>query len=420
MSVIRLIPVVSARRLLIFALLVVCTVATSAAAALRVTVRPGDTLGGIAARHGVSITSLAGVNGIASADLLIAGRTLTVPSGLRGSRSGSGGSGSTSGMYTVRPGDTLSGIALRFGVSVGSIVRQNGLSSAHMVIAGARLRVGGGGGTRLATRVGASSDGYSVRSGDTLSSIATRFGTSTQALVRANGIGNPNVLVVGTRLRIAGGTVSGATAPSNGTAAGTYTVRSGDNLGSIAARFGTSARALAAANGIGNPNVVIAGTRLRVPGNASAAPSSGPLTPITAAGSGWGSHPSKSTVASLMTTHAARRGVDIALVRAVGWQESGWWQGSRSSSGAIGVMQLMPGTASWIGPALLGRSIDPYDISDNIEGGVAYLEYLQRQTGSRRRTIAAYYQGLGSLTTRGVLPETEAYVASVASFIGRV
>ena len=121
-----------------------------------------------------------------------------------------------------------------------------------------------------------------------------------------------------------------------------------------------------------------------------------------------------------MARSAARHGVDVALVRAAGWQASGWWQGARSSTGAIGVMQLMPGTASWLGPALLGRQINPYDVSDNIEGGVAYLAYLQRQTGSRRLAIASYYQGLGSVTSRGLLAETEAYVGSVASFIGNV
>jgi soluble lytic murein transglycosylase-like protein len=121
-----------------------------------------------------------------------------------------------------------------------------------------------------------------------------------------------------------------------------------------------------------------------------------------------------------MASHAARHGLDVALVRALGWQESGWWQGARSSTGAIGVMQLMPGTAAWIGQTLLGRSINPYDVSDNIEAGVAYLGYLQRQTRSRKLAIASYYQGLGSVTTRGLLAETEAYVGSVTSFLGRV
>lgn len=401
----------SIRRVVVCALLAACALATSATAALRVTVRAGDTLSAIAARHGVSTSALAGVNGIANANVLSIGRSLTVPSG-RGVVTTSGATGT----YTVRAGDTLSAIADRFGVSIGSITRRSGITRAQVLVIGTRLRIGGGGATGQVTRVGAGS-GYTVRPGDTLSSIATRFGTDAQSLARSNGIDDANLVIVGMRLRIAGGarpTTAGTT-----TSGGTYTVRPGDHLGSIAARFGTSAVALARANGITNPNVVIVGTRLRVPGGSSA-PSSGPLTPITAATNGWGNHPSKSTVGSIMAGHAARLGVDVALVRAVGWQESGWWQGARSSTGAIGVMQLMPGTASWIGPALLGRSINPYDVSDNIEGGTAYLAYLQRQTGSRRLAIAAYYQGLGSVTTRGLLGETEAYVASVGSFLGRV
>jgi soluble lytic murein transglycosylase-like protein len=141
---------------------------------------------------------------------------------------------------------------------------------------------------------------------------------------------------------------------------------------------------------------------------------------VTAATNGWGSQPSRSTISAIIARHAARYGVDPALVRAVAWQESGWWQGSRSSSGAVGVMQLMPATATWLGPALVGRPLNPYDASDNVEGGVAYLGHLLRSTGSQRLAIASYYQGMGSVTTRGLLPETESYVVSVASFIGRV
>ncbi len=326
-------------------------IATTALGSLRVVVQPGETLGGIAARHGVSVATIAGHNGIRDANRVAAGRVLEIPGGLRG-----GGSSATGGgTYTVRPGDTLSGIASRFGLSVGSLVRLNGLSSAHLVIAGSTLRLGGG------------------------------------------------------------------SAPSAGSTTGgaTYTVRPGDSLGAIATRFGTSTAALASANSLADPNMIVAGTRLRVPG-ASAAPSQGPLTPVTAATNGWGNHPSRSTIAGLIASHAARYGVDPALIRAVAWQESGWWQGSRSSSGAIGVMQLMPATATWLGPSLVGRRLDPYNASDNIEGGAAYLGYLLRATGSRRLAIASYYQGMGSVSTRGLLPETEAYVTSVASFIGRV
>jgi N-acetylmuramoyl-L-alanine amidase len=414
MEIRTLFPVGTWQRLLAWAILAMCALAGSASAALRVTVRPGDTLSGIAANHGVSTGALAQFNGLSNADMLSIGRVLAIPGG--GVRVTSSGAGT----YTVRPGDTLSGIAARFGVSAGTIARQNGIGNVHVVVVGSRLRISGTAGpVRTATWIGGSR--YTVRAGDTLGGIAARLGTSASALARANGITNPNALQIGTQLRVSGG--GGGGQVSSGTSSGgTYTVQAGDNLGAIAARYGTSAQALAQANGLSNPNVVVVGTRLRVPGRSagSSTPSSGPLTPITAAGSGWGNHPSRATVASLMANSAARHGVDVSLVRAVGWQESGWWQGARSSTGAIGVMQLMPTTAAWLGPALLGRQINPYSVSDNIDAGTAYLAYLQRQTGSRRLAIASYYQGLGSVTTRGLLGETESYVASVSAFIGKV
>ena len=92
MRTFRVIPVVSLRRLLICAILALCAVATSASAALRVTVKPGDTLGGIAARHGVSTTSLARFNGISIAGVLSIGRSLAVPWSLGGVNAGRMGS----------------------------------------------------------------------------------------------------------------------------------------------------------------------------------------------------------------------------------------------------------------------------------------------------------------------------------------
>jgi LysM repeat protein len=391
----------------ILAILGLVTVQTTARGASSVTVRPGDTLSAIAARAGVSTSALASANGIADADMIAAGKALAVPSGGGGSASGGG--------YTVRPGDTLSGIATRHGVSVQSIVRANGLRNAHAIVAGTKLRIAGSAGAAPSGGGG----GHSVQPGENLGAIAARYGTTAQALAQANGISDPNLVVAGTRLKVAGGGGDGGAASSSNEGAG-HTVQPGENLGAIAARYGTTAQALAQANGIGDPNFVIAGTRLRVPGGSAQGANGVSRTMVTAATSGWGGHASKADVASLMAQHAARHGVDPSLVRAIGWQESGWWQGARSSTGAIGVMQLMPDTAAWAGPALLGRPIDPTNVSDNIEAGVAYLGYLQRQTGSRERAIASYYQGLGSVTSRGYYDDTKSYVASVSSFIGRV
>lgn len=96
---------------------------------------------------------------------------------------------------------------------------------------------------------------YTVRSGDTLSSIASKFGTSYQALANLNGISNPNLIYVGQVLRV------------NGSASASsvyYTVRAGDNLSAIASRYGTSYQSIAALNGLANPNLIYAGQTLRI------------------------------------------------------------------------------------------------------------------------------------------------------------
>ena len=83
-------------------------------------------------------------------------------------------------------------------------------------------------------------------------------------------------------------------------------------------------------------------------------------------------------------------------------------------------MQLMPGTARWFGPAVLGRRINPHRIGDNVDGGVAYIGWLMRRTGDERLAVGSYYQGLGATQTRGFYEDTKDYVASVMSFRGRV
>jgi LysM repeat protein len=238
-----------------------------------------------------------------------------------------------------------------------------------------------------------------VRPGDTLGAIAASNGTSVAAIAQANGIANANLIVVGTTLTIPSG---GASPSGGGSASGTCTVRAGDTLGAIAARHGIGVPALAALNGIANPNIISVGRVLRVPG---ALPSSGGA--------------SAAEIAALLQSHAARYGVDPALARAIAWQESRWTQSAVSSAGAVGVMQLMPGTARWLG-AVIGRPLDPHRLEDNIEGGVAYLGWLSRRARNTRTAIGAYYQGLASLSERGPYDDTRGYVASVLSIRGRV
>lgn len=96
---------------------------------------------------------------------------------------------------------------------------------------------------------------YTVRSGDTLSSIAAKFGTNYQTLASLNGISNPNLIYVGQVLRVNGSASAGSIY---------YTVRVGDNLSAIASRYGTSYQSIANLNGLANPNLIYAGQTLKI------------------------------------------------------------------------------------------------------------------------------------------------------------
>lgn len=113
--------------------------------------------------------------------------------------------------YTVRPGDTLSGIAARHGTTWQELQRLNNIRNPNLIRPGQVLRLPGGGHEAPAGAGGSST--YSVRPGDTLSGIAARHGTTWQELQRLNNIRNPNLIYAGQELRLPGGS-SSSPAPS--------------------------------------------------------------------------------------------------------------------------------------------------------------------------------------------------------------
>lgn len=115
------------------------------------------------------------------------------------------------------------------------------------------------------------SDGfwYTVKAGDTLSSIARRYGTTVDAIARANHLKNPNYIRVGQKLWIPGS--GGGSSSCNGT---WYTVQQGDTLYSIARRYGTTVEAITRANGLKDPYVIKTGQKLCIPGGGN------PATPV--------------------------------------------------------------------------------------------------------------------------------------------
>lgn len=213
-------------------------------------VQPGETLAKIAADHGTTVAELVDLNGISNPDLIVAGQTLTIP----------GETGGTS--HTVSSGETLAQIAALHGVSVSDLIAANGLSNPDFLSIGQLISIPAAQGSPAGTTqtiVGA----HLVSAGDTLASIARRYGTTVEAIARANGITNPAQIFVGTQLTIA----EGVAAPSSTAPTGTsvHTVEAGETLAAIAARFGTNVDALIASNGIENPNLIRAGQQLSVP-----------------------------------------------------------------------------------------------------------------------------------------------------------
>lgn len=170
--------------------------------------------------------------------------------------------------YTVRPGDTLSAIAGRVGVTVGALAGANGIADPNRILAGQVLDVPGGEQDGAPDRA-ASGGHHVVRPGETLSDIAARYGVTVSDLASANGIVDPNRVLAGSRLTIAEAPAGSATdaAPAAAPAAGAeHVVQPGETLSAIAGAYGIGVADLAAANGIDDPDRIVAGTRLRIPG----------------------------------------------------------------------------------------------------------------------------------------------------------
>jgi LysM repeat protein len=172
-------------------------------------VRWGENLTGIAAQYGTTIQAIMHANGLANANRIYAGQRLLIPKAVQPPAPPPATCGQT---YTVRYGDTLSGIAYRFGVSVNALMHANGTVNPHRIYAGHVLSIPCSQATPPVhppkpphpVPPAQCSAWYTVRPGDTLAKIAWRFQTSIWPIVRANNIANPNVIHVGQKLCIPG------------------------------------------------------------------------------------------------------------------------------------------------------------------------------------------------------------------------
>jgi N-acetylmuramoyl-L-alanine amidase len=378
---------------IVLAVLVLVAPAAASADFVHV-VAPGETLTSIAAADGMSVAQLAAANGISPYTQLVAGAGIQIPpqaapQGLPQSQ-GQVGDGdndgddpqpvatsgpsapAASGSYVVQPGDTLTAIAARAGVSVAGLAAINGIDPNAPLLSGTPLRLSGSAGS-----AGSSSSQF----------VSTR----------------PPV----------------TSAPA---VSGSYVVQPGDTLTAIAARAGESVAQLAATNGLDPNGTLLAGVALQLSGSSGspATAASASTQPVGSAAEGSPTDPPYPTAETVTSGQvgsiASANGVSPSLADAIAYQESGFNNDLVSSADARGVMQILPGTWQWIQHTLNagGPPLAPASASDNVRGGVLLLRSLLNSTGGDPAMAAAgYYQGLPSVQQNGLYSSTQQYVNDV-------
>lgn len=351
-------------------------------------VKAGDTLSGIAARHDVSLSTLLKANGLSLSSTIFPGQTIKLSGSASSAKSSSGtsSSSSTSGAssYTVKAGDTLSGIAARNSVSLSTLLQANGLSTSSIIYPGQKLKLSGSSSSATGSSNTSSSSSsssttastYTVKSGDTLSGIASRNGVSLNTLLNANGLKTTSIIYPGQTLKLSG-------------SSSVSTASSGNNQQLVGNTFLHRTY----------PDEVVA--------NANVNKQTLLDSPM----------PSRSQVRQMVHDTAVSMGVDPRLALAHAQIESAFDPTAVSPANAIGTMQVIPASGEWASQ-LVGRKLNLLDPQDNITAGVAIIRHVQsRNPGDIG--IAGYYQGEGGVRKYGMYSDTKDYVKKVKAAMDR-
>ena len=211
---------------------------------------------------------------------------------------------------------------------------------------------------------------HTVQPGENLVGIARQHGVTVADLVRINGLGDPNHVVVGTALRLPGRTTTSAT-----------------KAGKTSARSGAAARSAAAASA---PQV-----------------GKGPAYTL--------SDDQRRQVSHLLDQAAQEFRVKPSLLKALTYTESRWHQDAVSSVGAVGVGQLLPETARWLAGLMGEPGLDLHSTQDNVRLSARLLRLLLDRTGSTKSALAAYYQGIGAVLQSGISAGGARYAAIITA-----
>jgi LysM repeat protein len=271
----RALKLVSVAALPLAAPVVVAPVAEAATGGTSYVVQSGDTLSGIALRFGTDVATLVRLNRLANPDVVLAGTTLVVPTPVVRAPAPA----PRAVLYSVKAGDTIWDIAVRTGTTVDALLAANHLDPDARIRPGQVLALPPG--ARLPNvpaapkpKPAAPPVVHVVRSGETVSGIALRYRIPVAAIVRANRLGKDAVIRPGQKLVLPGVRVRTTTAPRP-PVTHAYVVQRGDTLTGIAMAASVPLTTVMALNHLGASDVIFPGQRLLLPGPAPAAASVG-------------------------------------------------------------------------------------------------------------------------------------------------
>ncbi|MBT1546211.1 LysM peptidoglycan-binding domain-containing protein [Curtobacterium flaccumfaciens pv. flaccumfaciens] len=255
--------------------------------------------------------------------------------------------------YTVHHGDTVSGIAARFGLSAQEILVRNGLGWNTIIHPGQTLHLASTPAVTTAavrtststTGSGSATSSYHVKQGDTVSGIASRVGVSTTALLSANKLSQRSVIYPGQTLRVPHGSSSSTPSVSTASAPSTKSsvkISAGDTVASIAAAHHVSVRSLLSANGLSYTSTIYAGKTLVIPSSSTAAPAVSTSAHVSGAvGLSAEQRQNAATIVAVgRSLGVPDRGIVVALAAAM--QESSLRNLPHGDRDSVGLFQQRP------------------------------------------------------------------------------
>ncbi|ARB67792.1 Membrane-bound lytic murein transglycosylase D precursor [Moraxella catarrhalis] len=261
------------------------------------TVRAGDSLTSVAATHGLTVGQLASYNNLANDAHILIGQRLWLVAGKvkrqpvsaqTPSRQSTSTANTNSATHKVSAGESLTAIARKYNISLHALAKENGLSVTDGVLIGQTLKLPSDAKTANTTMANTSSspsvnkpESYTVRAGDSLTSVAATHGLTVGQLASYNNLANDAHILIGQRLWLVAGKVkrqpvsaqqtSQATqSTKNNQSTATHRVQSGESLTAIARRYNISLHTLAKENGLSVTDGVLIGQTLKLPSDAKA------------------------------------------------------------------------------------------------------------------------------------------------------